>query len=261
MNREISLLAGGIGIGATLMYIFDPDKGKRRRALARDKVLSLKNHTPDAIGVIKRDFSNRARGLAAQARSIFKSEDISDDVLVSRVRSKIGRTVSHPHAIEVTINQGNITLSGQILADEVNDLISCVSAVSGAREVDNQLEIHEEAGNVPSLQGGRQRSRYRFELLQENWSPTARVLVGVAGGACILYCLSRRNALGTTLGTLGFRLLTRSVTNTEFKSLVGAGGKIGNNKDVESQKNIETNAQPHKEAEGQTVQAREATIH
>ena len=35
MNRNL-LLLGGIGLGAGLMYIFDPDRGRRRRATARD---------------------------------------------------------------------------------------------------------------------------------------------------------------------------------------------------------------------------------
>ncbi len=38
MNRQLSLL-GGIGLGAALMYMVDPDRGKRRRALVRDKLL------------------------------------------------------------------------------------------------------------------------------------------------------------------------------------------------------------------------------
>jgi hypothetical protein len=34
-------LIGGLGLGAGLMYVFDPDRGKRRRAMARDKAESL----------------------------------------------------------------------------------------------------------------------------------------------------------------------------------------------------------------------------
>ena len=36
MNKGVALI-GGVGLGAALMYIFDPDRGGRRRALIRDK--------------------------------------------------------------------------------------------------------------------------------------------------------------------------------------------------------------------------------
>jgi len=36
MNRGLTLI-GGIGLGAGLMYVLDPDRGRRRRARMRDK--------------------------------------------------------------------------------------------------------------------------------------------------------------------------------------------------------------------------------
>src|SRR5688500_17292510 len=126
MNKELRIISG-IGLGAALMYMLDPDRGRRRRALVRDKLASAANKTPDAIGVTARDLSNRVRGLAAQAGSMFASGEVSDGVLVARVRSKMGRSVSHPSSIEVAASQGRITLSGPILAGEIDDLLSCVS--------------------------------------------------------------------------------------------------------------------------------------
>src|SRR3982751_2031372 len=208
MNRELTLLAGGIGLGAALMYLLDPDRGRRRRALVRDQLASVANKTPDAMATTARDLSNRARGLAAEARSMFSSEEVTDEVLIARVRSKLGRVVSDPHALEV--------------ADEVDDLLSCVRSVPGIAEVENRLEAHEQAGNVPALQGGRPRPGDRSELMQENWSPTMRLLVGTAGSALTVYGLSRRDPLSLGLGALGVGLLARSLTNTEVKRLVGA---------------------------------------
>ena len=234
MNRELSLL-GGIGLGAALMYVLDPDRGRRRRALVRDKLASAANSVPDAVGATARDLSNRARGLAAEAGSLFSSEEVSDEVLVARVRSKMGRVVSHPHSVEVTASQGRVSLSGPVLAHEVDDLLACVSKVAGVVEVDNQLEVHKEAGGVPGLQGGGRRPGDRFELVQENWSPAARVLAGAAGGALAAYGLSRRDPLSLVLGAVGVGLLARGVTNLEVKRLVGAGA---GRRAVEVQKTI-----------------------
>src|SRR5947209_14245955 len=56
--------AAGMGLGAGLMYVFDPQMGRRRRALARDKAVRLAHEARDAADVVRRDLSNRARGLA-----------------------------------------------------------------------------------------------------------------------------------------------------------------------------------------------------
>ena len=62
------LLLGGIGIGAGLMYMLDPDKGRRRRALVRDQLTSASNSASKALGRTSRDLSNRAQGAVAEAR-------------------------------------------------------------------------------------------------------------------------------------------------------------------------------------------------
>jgi uncharacterized membrane protein len=240
MNKETTtMLLGGIGLGAALMYILDPDRGNRRRTILLDKLTSAANRVPDAIGTTTRDLGNRARGLVAEVSSMFGSDEASDQVVEARVRSQMGRIVSHPHAIKVTLNQGHVTLSGPILAHEVDDLLSCVSSVGGVVDVDNQLDVHKEAGNVPGLQGGRVRPGDRFELMQENWSPTARLLTGAAGGALVVYGLSRRDPLSLTLSAGGLLLLARGATNIEVKRLVGLGG---GRRAVEIQKAINVDA-------------------
>jgi uncharacterized membrane protein len=222
MNRELTLL-GGVGLGASLMYILDPDRGKRRRARLRDKLASATNKVPDAISVTARDFSNRVRGLATEAGSVFSSEAVSDEVLVARVRSKLGRVVSHPSSIEVAANDGRVMLSGPILAPEVDDLIACVKGVPGVNDVESELKVHQEAGDVPGLQGGKPRLGERPDLLQENWSPTTRLLAGATGGALTVYGLSRRDPLSLGVAAIGIGLLARGVTNLEMKRLVGLG--------------------------------------
>jgi uncharacterized membrane protein len=234
MNRELALLSG-IGLGATLMYLVDPDRGKRRRALMRDRLARATHKVPDAISATARDISNRVQGLTAEATSAFSSEDVSDEVLVARVRSKLGRIVSHPSSVEVAANQGRVVLSGPILAHEVNDLLACLRAVPGVREVDNLLKVHKQTSNVPGLQGGEPRSGDRFDLMQENWSPTSRLLAGAAGGALAVYGLSRRDAISLSLGAIGIGLIARGVTNLEMKRLVGLGA---GRRAVEIQKTI-----------------------
>lgn len=69
MNRAIALL-GGMGVGAGTMYLLDPQKGRRRRAIARDKMIRMAHEARDAKDVIVRDMQNRAQGLAAGDLSV-----------------------------------------------------------------------------------------------------------------------------------------------------------------------------------------------
>jgi uncharacterized membrane protein len=142
---------------------------------------------------------------------------------MARVRARIGRSVSHPHAISVTAHDGHVSLSGPVLAHEADRLLSGVSSTPGVKSVENALSVHTQADDVPSLQGGRPRTGDRPALMQTNWPPTARLLVGLAGGALMANCLARRDPISVALGTVGFGMFMRSATNMEMKTLLGFG--------------------------------------
>ncbi|HJT65509.1 MAG TPA: BON domain-containing protein [Pyrinomonadaceae bacterium] len=222
MNKGLLL---GAGLGAAAMFLLDPARGKRRRALVRDKLALVTRKTGDCVEVTSRDVSNRTRGWYSEIKSRLASEQADDAVLVDRVRSKLGRVVSHPAAINVTAQNGTVTLSGPVLADEVPQLLSCVKWIAGVQDIKNDLDVHEEAENHPALQGGRERTGGRFALLQKNWSPTARLLAGTAGASLALYGGVRRNALGAGLGAAGLLLLTRGITNTGLTQLASQASR------------------------------------
>lgn len=152
MNKGTALI-GGVGLGAALMYFFDPDRGKRRRALVRDKVEAAGNKVEDVAGKVSRDLRNRCYGMMAGTKSFFKHEEVSDEVLVDRVRAKLGRYPMHIGAIDVTAHDGTVTLRGQILADEMPKVLRGARLVRGVKGIDNQLEVHATAGDIPALQG------------------------------------------------------------------------------------------------------------
>jgi hypothetical protein len=213
MNKRLVML-GSLGLGAGLMYLLDTDRGRRRRARLRDKATHALNESRRSMRITARDFRNRVRGLSAGAKTLVNRTPVSEEVLVERVRSKMGRVVSHPHSITVTADNGRVTLSGPILTNEVEKMLICASSIPGVTGVENMLEPHEEAGDVPGLQGGHARHE-RSELLQENWSPAARVIAGATGGALLLYGAKHPKVLGAAAGVLGAGLIARSVTNSE----------------------------------------------
>lgn len=233
MNHPAALLLGA-GIGATLMYFFDPDRGRRRRALVRDQAAHAGHRMQGAVEAGARDLRNRAQGYGASMRSL--SEPPSDQVLEERVRARIGRVVSHPSSVEVKATQGRITLSGPVLAHEVGLLIDHVLDVPGVQDVENRLEVHREPGNVPGLQG---EPRRRVTLAEGNWPPSARLVGAIGGGATALYGFARGGLVGAALGIGGSLLLARAATNLELRRLTGIGAA---RRAVDVQKTIHINA-------------------
>lgn len=232
-------LLSGLALGAVLMYLFDPDRGARRRKLLSDQVSRLLSQSDDLIGKTGRDLRNRTRGLVAETSAWLSGEEIDDVVLVERARSAMGRVVSHPGAIQVTSKNGRVTLHGPILAREVDPLLSAVSSVRGVGSIDNQLEVHKQADNIPSLQGGTARPGQRFELMQESWAPAPRLLTSLAGLGLAFMGARRSDMVGVGLGALGLGLLARGLTNVETQRLVGMGG---GRRAVDVQKTITINA-------------------
>ncbi|HEY8508593.1 MAG TPA: BON domain-containing protein [Steroidobacteraceae bacterium] len=215
--REAASALTAAVVTAAAMYWFDPDNGRLRRSLIRSRF----------SGAFSRagSLSNRMQGLAARARSTFRSGAAEDAQLVGRVRSALGYAVSHPDAIRVSASQGRVTLMGDVLESEHLPLIRAVLSVKGAEEVDDRLAVHARP-DVPALQGGRVR-RARFGFMRKDFSPAGRLLLGASGAALILLGIShlgsrQRSMLGMLLTLAGGTALVRSTANIPLKRIVSA---------------------------------------
>ena len=184
-------LLSGMAIGAALALAFDPDQGRRRRALIRDKMIRGTHVAGGAVDATVRDMGNRARGMVAATRNRFAGDEVDDRRLIERVRAKLGRVCSHPRAIDVGVIDGEVTLRGPVMAEEVKDLLNAAGSVRGVNSVINELEPHDSPEGVPSLQGEGHVAGSRVDLLQPNWAPATRAIVGAAalaaGGLAIAY--------------------------------------------------------------------------
>ena len=212
----------GVGLGAGLMYVLDPDRGRRRRALLRDRASHTVGEALDALGKNGRDVRNRARGFVAEAGAHFRCEQVSDEMLAERVRSRMGHAVSEPGEIEVLTNEGQVTLRGVVPAGEVDRLLRRVSGVRGVRGVESQLNVkgRHDAGRDEGQANGHGVARRAPESL----SAPARVLATVAGSSLALYGAKRRGVVGSVVGFIGMRVLTRGLGNSGLHRRDGAGG-------------------------------------
>jgi len=76
----IALLAG-FGGGLALMYFFDPDEGRRRRALLRDQLTKLTRISRETAEGTAKDVRNRAVGVMHEAQKAVNSRSgMGDDM-------------------------------------------------------------------------------------------------------------------------------------------------------------------------------------
>jgi uncharacterized membrane protein len=216
--------AAGAASGAALMYWFDPDNGRRRRALTRDQLVRGLHELRGSAVAARDDLWHRAQGLWAELVTALEAEAASDEVIAARVRSRLGFVCSHPGALEVMSHDGSVWLTGKILADEVERVAAAVRQVRGVRLVKHDFEVHAEAGHVPDLQGGHRRRGPRFELLQRTWSPGPRLLAASAGVAAVAYAPRLPPPVGWISRLIGVGLTLRSLSNLPLGELVGWPG-------------------------------------
>lgn len=155
MNKTETFLLG-LAAGAGAVYLLDPDKGRRRRALVRDQFVHAGHELDEAARAGTRHVRNRVVGLAHEARAALTEREVEDRVLEERVRSAAGRTVSNPGSLLVSADGGRVTLSGEIPSKEVQELVRTARSVRGVHHVENQLTVVTDPSHTPGLQGSTQ---------------------------------------------------------------------------------------------------------
>jgi uncharacterized membrane protein len=207
-------LCAAAGAGAGLMYLLDPNQGGLRRSSLTGGASHAAHRTGSAIGGASRDLFNLARGLVSGAESRFSGDDTGDRSVIKRIRSEIGRLVSHPRAIQIAAHDGRVAITGHILARELDDLITRIRSLRGVIEVDNRLHTHERDEDI-------HHHLHRLGGRLSGFSPVARTLTTLAGGALLGAGLRRRGVLGAGIGALGLGLVARGLTNIGVKRLIG----------------------------------------
>lgn len=150
-NSMLSWIAP-LSVGAAVMFVLDPGDGRRRRAMLRDRSARLARRTSRRAVGFAQDVRNRTKGMAAGLRS--GRDAITDDPIIeARVRTAIGRVATHSGAIAVASIDGIVELNGPVLAREHDDVIRAVELTEGVTAVVDHMSQHEDAANIPGLQG------------------------------------------------------------------------------------------------------------
>lgn len=231
----------GAGTGVGIASLADPERGRRRRAMLRDRFVHTAHRAGRFARVASVDARHRVQGISARVQSLGRKREIDDDVLLARVRTRLGRVVSHPHAIFATVRNGVVELDGDLLASEHPALIAAISGMRGVKQVkEDMLRQRKHAGDVPALQGGVVRRRRHIGIARVSWTPTTRVVAGASALGLLALGRCLRGASGTALAIAGAGLGLRAATDLEMRRLLGFGGRRG----IDIHKNLYVDAPP-----------------
>jgi hypothetical protein len=198
-------LLKGACLGAGAMYFLDPDRGRRRRALLRDQAVGASHYLARQWDATIRDFNNRLSGFIAEIERFGRSEPVSDNQLAGRVRSKLGRFVSDPRAIDVDVHDGHVTLRGPVLASEAQSAFDAIRAVRGVTHVANEMETRSEPVSS-SLRGDERRWGETPVGGPTTWPPSARLGAAAGGLLLMLFGLPRLTSLTGLATGLGLAM-------------------------------------------------------
>src|SRR5215218_8920243 len=123
-----------VGLGALLAYFFDPDNGRRRRALARDRI-------PAFFRRMSERAERTGKTVAAEAEGVKQKAQHDDVTLARKVETEIFRDADVPKGqINVNAENGKIVLRGEVEQPElIQDLEKKTKKVQGVTEVENLL--------------------------------------------------------------------------------------------------------------------------
>jgi uncharacterized membrane protein len=218
-NTNKWMMAAGVAaVGAVASYFLDRERGHTRRAAFATKAKNLGTNFADGAVKSARDSWHHVAGTAQQAWfNLARNPWPEDRTQVERIRSRMGRIVSHPHKVHVISDDGVVTLWGTASEEEIRRLAHVVQAMPGVREVINHLEVHD--GKEPVAPAPSPFKAAREETLL-NWSPSKRLLAGMAGSAAVIYGWRRKDPLGVSISLLGAGLAAASTLKTNVHSLL-----------------------------------------
>src|SRR6185312_1214576 len=174
-----SALTGAVA-AAGVMYYFDAGSGRRRRAEFGQRSAGAARRGVSRLQAASRDLAHRVYGLGARATARIRRGEVAPTVLVERVRARLGRAVSHPGAVHVSADeQHTVRLTGAVLAWEHEPLRRALAQVPGVGAIRDELEVHESAQQVSSLQGGARRTRGPAD--EPGATAALRLLMALAG--------------------------------------------------------------------------------
>jgi osmotically-inducible protein OsmY len=137
-------LAVGAAAGAAAQYFLDPDGGRRRRHVARDRGLGVARRQAREAARSADYAAGKAKGAVSSAMPSpsddRKLEQLGDPALARKVESEIFRAADAPKGqVDVNVENGVVTLRGEVPEAWIERLANDAEQVAGVKAVRNLL--------------------------------------------------------------------------------------------------------------------------
>ncbi|MGZ5195527.1 MAG: BON domain-containing protein, partial [Ramlibacter sp.] len=129
--------------GALALFCLESLVMRRRRARIGEKIGSASRRAVRAGEHVARHIADQVKGVVATGSldRVSSREPENDAQLRERVMARLGHLVSHPGAIDISVREGIVRVSGQVLAQELDGLLTQLTHMPGVHKVHNALGV------------------------------------------------------------------------------------------------------------------------
>lgn len=142
--KRARVALAGIAGGAAAMFFLDPQRGRARRARARDRVRGLANRAGTRLARTGGKVSSDVYGLRQRlAHGAPESVDYNDATLARKVESELflGRDVPSDRIV-INAENGVVTLRGEVdRPEQIRELEKAAAKIAGVRGVQTLLHL------------------------------------------------------------------------------------------------------------------------
>jgi osmotically-inducible protein OsmY len=135
-------VAGAGAAGVAGAYFLDPNEGRRRRHVVRDRTLALLRRGSERARREAEYRKTQAEGKVEAAKSVARPEKpaANDQQLAERVKSEIFQPADAPKGtVNVNVEHGIVYLRGEADPGQAEKLVKEARAVDGVKGVENLL--------------------------------------------------------------------------------------------------------------------------
>lgn len=130
-------------VGAGIAYLFDPDRGRTRRAMLADQAAARARDASETVKAKAEYQKGVAKGVVHEVADSLREERVYDDeTLLQKVRSEALGYWPDAGDVEVDISDGMVRVSGSVNSEPDRDrLIGMIREVDGVGLIDDRLRV------------------------------------------------------------------------------------------------------------------------
>ncbi|HLQ33087.1 MAG TPA: BON domain-containing protein [Chloroflexota bacterium] len=144
-DPDVWQLLAAFALGAAVMYLLDPDMGKRRRNMAVDRTAGVTRRAARGMGRAGRKIGT---DMAGKRQALLHGqhdgrEPLDDATLAHKVESVLFRDPDVPKgSLNINAEHGVVVIRGEVRTpDQIRDIEQRVERIDGVQEVRSMLHL------------------------------------------------------------------------------------------------------------------------